>query len=93
LQCASRPGFRLGNAGSFSFDISADPRREWRRQNACSDLESFGTAAYEPLWLWVRLGIASIANLAGRTVAIGAAGAGTQTLARLLLGQSFWVLA
>lgn len=53
-----------------------------------ADLESLGTVAYEPLWLWMRAGsLASIGDLGGRTIAVGARGSGTEPLARLVLAQ------
>ena len=56
-------------------------------------LMSLGSMFYEPLWLAYRpqsfrVPVTSVAELAGKRVALGAAGSGTQTLAADLLAMS-----
>ena len=62
--------------------------------NAADDLVSLGALYYEPLWVFYRAALAHpvapdrLTRLKGRRIAIGAAGSGTQFLARELLQAS-----
>jgi TRAP transporter TAXI family solute receptor len=54
---------------------------------ALKGLVSIGSVAFEPLWLFARkdAGIRSIADLAGRRVAMGSRGSGSRAIAEVLL--------
>jgi TRAP transporter TAXI family solute receptor len=78
--------------GSFDVD-AAFVQSGTARYGEADELESLGQFYHEPVWVFYRAGLASqpiedLRALKGRRIAIGAAGSGTQHLARELLAAN-----